>query len=122
MKFIFFFAFVVFLYACNRDEYVTSKVKLSRVADGCTTVNAAMRSISNIGGERFEFQKCLPDDETQRRVIAERRGDTVVVRFDTKGATAPLATFDVILDIDSYPAYRFITIDDNTFPMTREDY
>ncbi|NCT73534.1 MAG: hypothetical protein GXC78_03315 [Chitinophagaceae bacterium] len=122
MKFIFFFAFVVILCACNRDEYVTSKVKLSRVADGCASVSAAMRSISNIGGERFEFQKCLPDDEKQRRVIAERRGDTVVVRFDTKGATAPLATFDVILDIDSYPAYRFITIDDNTFPMTREDY
>lgn len=122
MKYIFFIVFAVFFWACNREAYVTTKVKLSRAADGCTTVSTAMRSISNIGGERFEFQKCLPDDETQRRVIGERKGDTVVVRFDTKGATAPLATFDVILDIDSYPAYRFITIDDNTFPMTREDY
>jgi hypothetical protein len=122
MKYIFFIAFAVLLGACNREAYVTSKVKLSRVADGCAAVSTAMRSISNIGGERFEFQKCLPDDETQRRVIAERKGDTVVVRFVTKEATAPLATFDVILDIDSYPAYRFITIDDNTFPMTREDY
>jgi len=122
MKHIFPFAFILLLGACNRDTYVTSKAQLSKVAEGCTAVSAAVRSVSNIGGERFEFQKCLPDDETQRRVIAERKGDTVVVRFDTKGATAAPATFDVILDIDSYPAYRFITIDDNTFPMTREDY
>lgn len=74
MKYISLFGAAILLCACNRDAYVTTRAKLSKVAEGCTSVSTAIRSVSNIGGERFEFQKCLPDDETQRRVVAEKKG------------------------------------------------
>lgn len=122
MKYVCAIAILAVLIACNRNPFVEAKAKFSKAADNCQSVSNAIRSISNIGGERFEFQKCLPVDEQLRNVKAERKGDTVVVSFVQKEHTALMATFDVTLDIDSYPAYKYIIIDDNIYPMTKERY
>jgi hypothetical protein len=44
-----------------------------------------------------------------------RQGDTVVVQFPRTGGKAVLNK--ITLDIDSYPRYNFITIDDQTIDV-----
>lgn len=102
--------------ACKREPYVEKKVDLEKKAESCTELDPTFRMISNFGGERFEFEKCLPADFDKSKIEASRQGDTVLVRFQSgsQGNT----TYKVTLDIDSYPKYNFITIDEETYPIT----
>jgi hypothetical protein len=72
---------------------------------------------SNFGGERYEFEKCLPVDFNEKQVSSERRGDTVLVRFKPSAA-ASRRIFKITLDIDSYPLYKFLTVDEDTYTIT----
>lgn len=116
------FLSLLFLVSCDRQPFVETKVKFERAADDCNSVSARMKMISNFGGERFELQKCLPGEDSLRKVVAERRGDTVWVQFAKPIAGQALATFDIILDIDSYPKYKFVTIDDMTYELGEAEY
>ncbi|MBS1621996.1 MAG: hypothetical protein JST10_03990 [Bacteroidetes bacterium] len=69
---------------------------------------------SNINGERYEFNKCLPENFSKDNVEFSRQGDTVVVKFE-KNVNAKKSEFHVIIDIDTYPRYHFLTIDGDTF-------
>jgi len=112
------FIFIVILFACNRQPFVESKVELEEKGD-CKQVPATFRMTSNFGGERFEFEKCLASAYDSKSLTTSRSGDTVVVRFNSNAAPSKL--FNVTLDIDSYPAYHFITVDQETFPITATD-
>jgi hypothetical protein len=103
--------------ACNRQPYVEHKVSLEKKADNCTGIQPSFRLNSNFGGERYEFQKCLPADFDRSMIISERKGDTVLVRFPVKDGQSQPALFQVTLDIDSYPGYSFVTIDDDTYQV-----
>ncbi|MET0462917.1 MAG: hypothetical protein ABW007_07175 [Chitinophagaceae bacterium] len=107
----------VLLVACDRQPYVEHKVSLEKKADDCTGIQPAFRLNSNFGGERYEFEKCLPDAYDKSLIVSERRGDTVVVRFGGSGKTDHNAMYLIALDIDSYPQYDYITIDDETYPI-----
>jgi hypothetical protein len=72
--------------------------------------------VSNIAGERYEFEKCLSTGFTKDMMQVSRQGDTVLVQFSKSGSQSSL--YKMTLDIDSYPAYHFITVDDETFPLT----
>jgi hypothetical protein len=69
---------------------------------------------SNINGERYEFNKCLPENFAKENVSYVRQGDTVVVHFENK-PNVKQSEFHIILDIDTYPRYNFLTIDGDTF-------
>ena len=69
--------------------------------------------VSNVAGERYEFEKCLSANFSKDQLMVSRQGDTVMVRFETP--TAQVLLYKITLDIDSYPRYNFITIDDETF-------
>ena len=43
-----------------------------------------------------------------------RQGDTIVVHFENK-SNVKQSVFHIILDIDTYPRYNFLTIDGDTF-------
>lgn len=102
---------------CERKPYVEHKLKLENTNKDCNERQAMFRMVSNFGGERFEFEKCLPPSFSNEGLSTERRGDTVVVHFAKSGSQPGNKVYQVVLDIDSYPRYHFITIDEDTYPI-----
>ena len=103
--------------ACDRKPYVEHKFSFEKVADNCAEQQSYFRMVSNFGGERYEFEKCLPSNFTKDQLISERQGDTVLIRFDTKPGQDN-KVYHLVLDIDSYPRYHFLTIGDDTYSIT----
>ncbi|HMR91570.1 MAG TPA: hypothetical protein PKC69_04625 [Chitinophagaceae bacterium] len=113
----FFICIALFLFAsCDRKPYVSHKVKLDMLERDCNQQSSSFRITANIAGERYEFEKCLPADFEKAGITSFRQGDTVVVRM-ANGNAAGQDLFRVTLDIDSYPAYRFLTIDNDTYEI-----
>jgi hypothetical protein len=113
---LFLFVFAVMLFvACDRKPFVEQKMQFEKVADGCSTTPQAFKMTSNFGGERYEFDRCLPANFAKEQMTVTRQGDTVVVKF--KKPEAAKAIFNIILDIDSYPKYSYISIDEDTYAI-----
>ena len=104
--------------SCSRKPYVEHKVKFEKVADDCKEQQSYFRMNSNFGGERYEFEKCLPADFSEDQLSSERRGDTVVVSFKTASAKTGNKVYHITLDIDSYPKYQVLTIDKDSYTIT----
>jgi hypothetical protein len=102
---------------CERKPYVEHKVKFEKVADDCKDQQSYFRMVSNFGGERYEFEKCLPADFDKDQLISTRKGDTVLISF-AKQASGGTQVFHITLDVDSYPRYHYITIGDDTYSIT----
>jgi hypothetical protein len=109
---------IVCLAACDRKPYVEHKLKFEKVSDDCRDQQAYFRMVSNFGGERYEFEKCLPADFSKDQLVSERKGDTVLVRFTKAEAAKAGKVYHLTLDIDSYPRYHYITIDGDTYAIT----
>jgi hypothetical protein len=75
------FLTALLLFACNRKPFVNHKLKFEKVADDCRELQTYFRLNSNFGGERYEFEKCLPANFNEDQLKSERKGDTVVVSF-----------------------------------------
>jgi len=67
-----------------------------------------VKMISNINGERYEFQYCLSDGFDGKNYTIERSGDSLLVKFPI--ATGKTALYKLTLDIDAKPAYHHITL------------
>jgi len=102
--------------ACNRKPFVDHKLKFEKISDNCENLKPSFRVVSNIGGERYEFEKCLAPNFSKDQLKVMRQGDTVLVQFERPSAQKVL--YKITLDIDSYPRYSFITVDDETFIVT----
>ena len=98
--------------SCNRKPFVDHKLKFEKISDNCENLKPSFRMVSNVAGERYEFEKCLDANFTNDMMKVSRQGDTVLVQFPKTGAHAVLNK--ITLDIDSYPRYNFITIDNET--------
>lgn len=99
--------------SCNRTPFVRHKLKFEKISDNCENLKPSFRMVSNVAGERYEFEKCLNANFSKDMMKVSRQGDTVLVRFPK--ATSQKVLDKITLDIDSYPRYNFITIDDETF-------
>ncbi len=115
MKLFFLLTALVVIQACATKPHLAHKLKSEKTAETCTKTGTAdqFSMNSNINGERYEFKKCLPADFDKKDCLVERKGDTVLVKFPGPGSKA--ATFSLTLDIDAYPRYSFITIDEDTY-------
>jgi hypothetical protein len=102
--------------SCNRKPFVDHKLKFERLSDNCQNLRPSFRVVSNIAGERYEFEKCLSSDFTKDMMNVSRQGDTVLVQFQKPATQSTL--YKITLDIDSYPKYNFITVDGETFIVT----
>jgi hypothetical protein len=108
---------VIMIFAsCETKPYVKRKVKFEKVADNCSGISQSFQLNSNILGERYEFNKCLPDNFSEEQLITERQGDTIIVKFQRK-ENSKQSEFHIILDIDAYPRYHFLTVDGETFAI-----
>lgn len=112
------FLLMMIVVGCNRKPFVEHKLKFEKVADNCTERQSYFRLNSNIGGERYEFEKCLAADFSANDVSSERKGDTVIVNFKKASAEQGNTVYHITLDIDSYPGYGFVTIDGDTYTIT----
>ena len=98
--------------SCNRKPFVDHKLKFEKISDNCENLKPSFRMVSNVAGERYEFEKCLDANFTKDMMKVSRHGDTVLVQFPKTGSKGVLNK--ITLDIDSYPRYNFITIDNET--------
>jgi hypothetical protein len=110
------FLLMIAVIGCNRKPFVDHKLKFEKISDNCENLKPSFRMVSNIGGERFEFEKCLAVNFSKDQMNVSRQGDTVLVQFQRPGAQKVL--YKITLDVDSYPRYSFITVDDETFIVT----
>jgi hypothetical protein len=101
------------IFACNRKPFVDHKMKFEKISDNCENLKPSFRMVSNVAGERFEFEKCLAANFSKDQMNVSRQGDTVLVQFQKP--VTPAALYKITLDIDSYPGYGFITVDNETF-------
>jgi hypothetical protein len=111
------FLLLTVLIACSRKPFVNHKLKLDKVSGNCAEQQNYFRLTSNIGGERYEFEKCLPANFSDDNISSERKGDTVVINFNRPASPQPDVVYKFTLDIDSYPLYSFLTIDGETYVL-----
>ena len=107
------FLVMIMVIACNRKPFIDHKLKFEKISDNCENLKPSFRMVSNIAGERYEFEKCLESSFSKDQMKVSRQGDTVLVQFQKSAQQKVL--YKIILDIDSYPRYNFITVDEETF-------
>ena len=113
-------AVFVLFFSCDRKPFVEHDIIISKKSEGCDQVSAQFKMISNFGGERYEFTKCLPSGFDANQVTVARQGDSVVIKFPPVTGSS-VAAFEIIIDIDSYPRYNYLTIDDETYSLAHSD-
>jgi len=104
------------LFGCDRKPFVEHKIKSEKLGDNCAGLSPSFRVTANFGGERFEFDKCLPTNFDDDKVLTTRSGDTVLVSFPP--ATGQTAAYRITLDIDSYPNYHVVKVDDESYNIS----
>src|SRR5438045_1237687 len=113
-KTIIFLSMRLIILSCNRKPFITSKLKFEKIADDCKNQQGYFRMVSGYAGERYEFEKCLPDNFSKDQMSSLRKGDTVVLNF-VKSTGGKNVLYKITVDIDSYPKYNFVTIDGETY-------
>lgn len=108
-------------FSCERKPYVEHKLKFEKVSDDCRDQQSYFRLTANFGGERYEFEKCLPAEFKSDELATRRSNDTVYVEFKPTPSSSPGKVYHLILDIDSYPRYGFITIGDDTYAIAASE-
>ena len=106
---------VILIAGCKTKPFLKHDLKFEKIAVNCDQMNASFKMNSNLNGERYEFQRCLDADFQKEEFTSVRQGDTVILKFERKNSKQAL--YNIIVDIDSYPRYNFLTIDDNTFSI-----
>ena len=106
MKYALFVSAVILLCSCS-DAFINKTLKAEKLGE-CSNEAVPVKMISNINGERYEFQHCLDENFNEKDFSVERLGDSLIVKFPKP--TGKLATYKLILDIDAKPPYRFITL------------
>ena len=101
-------ALIALLSSCS-DSFINHTLTAERTGE-CNQQRQAVRMISNINGERYEFEYCLDEGFNGRDYKLERKGDSLVLSFP--GHSAKMAMYKLTLDIDAKPAYHHILLGD----------
>ena len=107
----------ILVFSCTSSEGPYFKHEMhayEKLGDNCAAYDPKFSMVSNIIGERYEFQKCLPAGY-KGSYEAARNGDSVVINFPR--ATGPSGLFKIILDINTHPRYKSLVIDGESFTI-----
>lgn len=107
MKYTLLTGIIIFFSSCS-SSFINHDLKYEKIGE-CGKENVPIRMISNINGERYEFQQCMNSDFNGKAYTITRDGDSIKVNFPKDGASQSL--FRVTLDIDAKPAYHHIFLD-----------
>jgi hypothetical protein len=102
---------IIFLSSCGLDTFINHKLKAEKIG-ACSNEVTPIKMISNINGERYEFEYCLEEGFDEKNYSVERKGDSLIVNFPA--ATKQTALYKIIIDIDAKPAYRIISLGGRT--------
>ncbi len=105
----------IFLFSSCSNAFINHELKAEKIGD-CAVQPAPIKMISNINGERYEFNYCLEDGYDGKNYSVERKGDSLVVSFPK--AAGKTALYKLILDIDAKPAYHHIVLGDKTLEIS----
>lgn len=75
----------------------------------CTNEISSVKMESNINGERYVFDECLPENFDGKTYEVVRKGDSLLVTFPA-APSASTALFTVTLDIQANPVYTTIKL------------
>jgi hypothetical protein len=108
MKYILLIFTVAILSSCGDGSFINHTLEFRKTGD-CIPGEKVVNMLSNIAGERYEFEACLDANFDGKNYNVERKGDSIIVSFP-KTATAQSA-FKITLDIDAKPEYHHIFLD-----------
>lgn len=108
MKYPFIIICCCFLFSCS-DSFINHELKSEKLGE-CTDYSQSIKMISNINGERYEFNSCLDDGFDGKNYILVRTGDSIIVNFP-RIAAQKKSLFKLILDVDAKPGYHHIILD-----------
>ena len=86
-------------------------MEFEKMAGDCSQQDEAVSVDATIIGERYVFNECL-EASFKGDYSVERKGDTVEVKLGKPSDVKSL--FKITLDINTRPAYRYLTINGNT--------
>ena len=119
MKYILIASISFFLIACNNNEaFINHKLEYQSGGE-CTTGEKTINMLSNIAGERYQFECCLDNDFDGKAYHVDRKGDSIIVSFERKSNQQ--RSFSITLDIDAYPPYKQIVLDGKAIPIVRKE-
>jgi argonaute-like protein implicated in RNA metabolism and viral defense len=104
---------IALLSSCS-NSFINHELKAAKIGN-CSNEVTPIKIISNINGERYEFEQCLDEGFDSKNYTVERKGDSLVVSFPK--AAGKTALYNLILDIDAKPAYRSISLGGRTLSI-----
>jgi hypothetical protein len=102
------FCTAFFLSACEEGPWVKHEMKAEKKGT-CTNEISSVKMESNINGERYVFDECLPENFDGKTYEVVRKGDSLLVRFPA-APSAATALFTLTLDIQANPVYTTIKL------------
>lgn len=98
---------LIFLLSSCSNSFINHKLQSEKLGP-CSSEQLPTKMISNINGERYEFNYCLDEDFDGKNFTIVRSGDSLLVQFPAP--TKKTASFKLTLDIDAKPAYHHIKL------------
>lgn len=108
MRYTFIFICCCLLFSCS-NSFINHELKSEKLGE-CADFSPAIKMISNINGERYEFNSCIDDGFDGKNYTLIRKGDSIIVDFP-KTASQKKSLYKLILDVDAKPNYHHIILD-----------
>lgn len=104
------FCTALLLSACEEGPYIKHEMAVAKKG-ACTNEISSVKMESNINGERYVFEECLPENFDGKAYELVRSGDSLLLTFPQM-QSAKTALFTLTLDVQANPVYRCIKLGD----------